>query len=119
MINPGTVPVDDADEQVAGRNVGVFLAAAQLLGAPLAGDPVRDPAADRDGRFGWDLPASDGSTIRLLMPGTDLMRVRDDLTASAPCLYLNGGAWWWPSALAMVASAARWSATSRPADPPG
>jgi hypothetical protein len=118
MINPGTVAVDDADEQLAEQNLDVFLTAARDRGAPLAGDPVRDPSADRDGRFGWDLPMAGGSVTRLLMPGVELMRVRDDLTVDAPCLYVNGGAWWWPSALGMVATAARWSATPRPAELP-
>jgi hypothetical protein len=114
MINPGAVPVDDADEQLAEQNLGVFLAAARERGAQLGGDPVRDPAADRDGRFGWDLPVVGGSVTRLLMPGVELMRVRDDLTSNAPCLYVNGSAWWWQSALALVVSTARWAAAPRP-----
>ncbi|MEV8508355.1 hypothetical protein AB0368_26535 [Actinoplanes sp. NPDC051475] len=67
-------------------NLAVFLKAVGKRGGELAGDPIRDPAADRDGRFGWDLPRPDGSITRLLMPGVELMRVRDDLTAHAPCL---------------------------------
>ncbi|MEV4640658.1 hypothetical protein AB0J80_25270 [Actinoplanes sp. NPDC049548] len=97
MINPGTAPAPDAREDVAAANLSAFLTAVtgrvpQMGGAPavrikeLAGDPVRDPAADRDGRFGWDLPFSDGSRLRLLMPGVELPRLRDDLTAEAPCL---------------------------------
>jgi hypothetical protein len=117
MINPGTVPVDDAREDLAVHNVDVFLAAARERGAPLAGPPVRDPEADRDGRYGWDLPMTDGSMVRLLMPGTELIRARDDITAQAPCLYVNGGAWWWKDALGMITSTARWS-TSPPSSSP-
>jgi hypothetical protein len=37
------------------------------------------------------------------MPGVELCLVRDDLTAIAPCLYVNGGAWWWNDAVGLVA----------------
>ena len=115
MINPGTAPVDDAREDLAVTNLEVFLAevrqrAPQMGGGPvvrhaeLAGDPVRDPAADRDGRFGWDLPMSDGRSIRLLMPGAALPLLRDDVTAGSPCLYVNGNACWWNDAVGRVAA---------------
>jgi hypothetical protein len=115
VINPGTAPVDGASEASAVANLAVFLTAVGQLAtemdevsihsrsARLDRDPARDPAADRDGRFGWDLHFSDGHTVRLLMPGTDLSAVRDDITAQAPCLYINGNAWWWKDAVAMVA----------------
>ncbi|WP_155255756.1 hypothetical protein [Salinispora fenicalii] len=41
-------------------------------GPHVVGGPVRDPAADRDGPFGWGLPMTDGSIIRLLMSGVAL-----------------------------------------------
>lgn len=116
MINPGSLPVDDAREDLAQANVDVLIAAARERGAELASDPVRDPAADRDGRFGWDLPMADGTVVRLLMPGAELMRVRDDITAQAPVLYLNGGGWWWSDAVGLLASPARWAGS--PARPP-
>ncbi len=115
MINPGTAALDDAREDVATANLEAFLAAvrqrADRMGggpvvrtADLTGEAVRDPAADRDGRYGWDLPVSDGHVLRLLMPGADLTRVRDDITAEAPCLYLNGNACWWNDAVARAAA---------------
>ncbi|MEU7906355.1 hypothetical protein [Actinoplanes sp. NPDC049118] len=107
MINPGSAPLDDTSEELAAANVEVLLAAARERGAVL-GEPVRDPAADRDGRYGWDLPAADGTVVRLLMPGVELTRIRDDISAQAPCLYLNGGAWWWPDAVGLLASRVRW-----------
>ncbi len=113
IINPGSAPVDDAREDLAAANMDVFLAAARERGAELADDPVRDPAADRDGRFGWDLPMADGSIVRVLMPGVELIRIRDDITAAAPVLYLNGGAWWWDAAVGLLASPARWRAGPR------
>ncbi|MGW4947261.1 hypothetical protein ACWEOZ_37400 [Actinoplanes sp. NPDC004185] len=72
--------------------------------AGISGDPVRDHAADRDGRFGWDIPFSDGRVLRVLMPGVELTRLHDDITAQAPCLYVNGHAWWWNDAVGSVAS---------------
>ncbi len=72
--------------------------------AGLAGDPLRNPAADRDGRYGWDLPLTNGSTVHLLIPGVPLEQARDDLTALAPCLYVNGLAWWWNDAVSRVAA---------------
>ena len=63
VINPGTLPVDDAREDLAAANLAVFLTAVGERGGQLAGEPVRDPAADRDGRFGWDLPRPDGIEV--------------------------------------------------------
>jgi hypothetical protein len=115
MINPGTAPIEGARLDLAEANLEVFLTevgrrAAEMDEVPvrrraahLAGDPVRDPQADRDGRFGWDLPLSDGRAVRLLMPGADLAALRDDITAQAPCLYVNGIACWWNGAVDSVA----------------
>ncbi|MBM2618390.1 hypothetical protein JIG36_22785 [Actinoplanes sp. LDG1-06] len=115
MINPGTEPVVEAREELAVANLEAFLAdvrrrAAVMDEVPirrrvagLDGEPVRDPGADRDGRFGWDLPMSDGRVVRLLMPGAELTALRDDITAQAPCLYVNGAAWWWAGAVDSVA----------------
>lgn len=113
MINPGSLPVEGAREELAAAALDVFLAQARERGARFAGDPVRDPAADRDGRYGWDLPMADGSVTRLLMPGAELTRIQG-LGASAPVvLYVCGGAWWWSSAVGLVASPARWSFSPR------
>ncbi|WP_250031285.1 hypothetical protein [Paractinoplanes maris] len=115
MINPGTAPIEDARPELAQANLEAFLDAARRRAAELDevpirqrvayldGEPVRDPSADRDGRFGWDLRMSDGRTVRLLMPGVELARLRDDITAEAPCLYVNGTAWWWDGAVDSVA----------------
>ncbi|WP_199512187.1 hypothetical protein [Nucisporomicrobium flavum] len=113
MINPGTLPIDDAREDLAAANLQAFLDEAHRRGADHVGTPERDHGADRDGRFGWNLPMGDGTVVRLLMPGVEVTRVRDDLTASAPCLYLNGGAWWWRDAVGLLVSPTRWSTTSR------
>jgi hypothetical protein len=115
MINPGSLPLDGAREDLAAANLDAFLAAARERGAELAGDPVRDPAADRDGRYGWDLPMADEAVVRLLIPGVELMRVRDDLTSSAPTLGVSGSAWWWNDAVGMVSASARWSFSPRTA----
>ncbi|WP_249999286.1 hypothetical protein [Actinoplanes sp. M2I2] len=115
MINPGTAPIEDARPDLAEANLDAFLTAVRRRAAELdetpirhrvahlAGDPVRDPRADRDGRFGWDLPMSDGRAVRLLLPGAELTRLRDDITAESPCLYVNGTAWWWSGAVDAVA----------------
>ncbi len=42
--------------------------------------------------------------MRLLVPGVPLERARDDLTALAPCFYVNGLAWWWNDAVSRVAA---------------
>ena len=116
MINPGEEPIGDAREDLAAANLEAFLAgvrrrAADLDEVPirqrvahLDGEPIRDPRADRDGRFGWDLPLSDGRQVRLLMPGVELGLIRDDITAQAPCLYVNGSAHWWNDAVDSVAA---------------
>ncbi|GAB1692606.1 hypothetical protein [Krasilnikovia sp. M28-CT-15] len=94
MINPGTAPLDDTREDLAAANVEVLLAAARDRGAAL-GEPVRNPAADRDGRYGWDVPAADGMVVRLLMPGVlmpgvELIRLQADMSSRSPCLLLRG-----------------------------
>ncbi|GGQ84764.1 hypothetical protein [Couchioplanes azureus] len=116
MINPGTVPIDDAREDLAVSALDVFLTAvqaraAELEAAPLkrriagiTGEAKRDPAADRDGRFGWDLPLTDGRIVRLLLPGVPVELARDSVEASSPCLYVNGTAWWWSDAVNAVAA---------------
>ncbi|MFI5933872.1 hypothetical protein [Actinoplanes sp. NPDC051494] len=116
MINPGTQPLDNSREDLATENLTAFLTAVSTRAthleditirhrvASISGEPVRDPGADCDGRFGWNLPLSDGRTVRLLMPGVELPRLRDDITAQAPCLYVNGNAWWWNDAVGSVAS---------------
>jgi hypothetical protein len=116
MINPGTLPVEDAREDLATANLDELLTAVRARAheleqltfrhrtAGISGDPVRDQAADRDGRFGWDIPFSDGRVLRILMPGVELTRLHDDITAQAPCLYVNGHAWWWNDAVGFVAS---------------
>lgn len=112
--------MDDGDAGIAAQNLDVFLGAARERGAVLAGEPVRDPAADRDGRFAWSIPLADNSVIRLLMPGVELARVRGT-TADAPCLFLTASgdppgprdAWWWPDALGLLAASARWSTDPR------
>lgn len=111
----GKLPIEDAREELAATNLTAFLAAVRARTiemdevpirhrvASLAGDPVRDPAADRDGRFAWNLPYTDGHTVQLLMPGAELGLLRDDLTSAAPLLYVNGEAWWWNAAVGSVA----------------
>jgi hypothetical protein len=41
--------------------------------------------------------------LALLLPGVELRLLRDDITAAAPCLYVNGNAWWWDAAVGSVA----------------
>ena len=103
MINPGTRPLDDTTEDLAAANL-----AALIADAGLATDPVRDPGLDRDGRYGWQLPLADGTSVLVLVPGVELTALRDDVTAQAPCLYLNGGAWWWNDAVGLLRADARW-----------
>lgn len=109
MINPGSLPVDGAREDRAAANLDVFLAAVRdRRSDALTGDPVRVPEADRDGRYGWKVPTSDGLVITVLMPGAELDRVRA-LGASAPVLYVNEDPWWWNDAVGLFAATARWS----------
>ena len=37
------------------------------------------------------------------MSGVVLALIRDDISAQAPCLYVNGQAWWWQGAVDSVA----------------
>jgi hypothetical protein len=98
MINPGTLPVEDATLETAAANIAVFVAAVRDRGGEVAGDPVRDPAADGDGRYGYLLHTPAG-VVPVRMPGAPLSRVRDDLSAAAPCIYVAGNPWWWNDAV--------------------
>jgi hypothetical protein len=115
MINPGTLPVADAREDLAATALEEFLAvagerAAELEQVPIRyretgidGAPVRVPDADRDGRFAWDVPFSNGQQVRLLIPGVELAALKN-LAATAPCLYVGGEAAWWNDAIGSLAS---------------
>ena len=70
--------------------------------AGINGAPVRVPDADRDGRFAWDVPFSDGQQVRLLIPGVELAALQS-LAATAPCLYVDGEAAWWNDAVGSLA----------------
>lgn len=114
MINPGTLPVPDAREDLAVAALAVFLPAVQERAleleqvpiryreAGISGEPVRAPDADRDGRFAWDVPFSDGRQVRLLIPGADLITLQG-LSATAPCLYVGEEAAWWNDAVGSLA----------------
>lgn len=121
MINPGrnypgARPIDDAVEGLAAVALDVFLAAVgeravELEQLPIRhriagidGDPVREPNADRDGWFAWRLPISDGTTVQIRIPGVELPRMRDDLSATAPCLYVGADPWGWDAAVGSVAN---------------
>ena len=106
MINPGSAPVADAREELAAANLHIFVDAVReqaLLEREVRGaggevaDPVRDPDADRDGRYGWTLTVN-GVKVSILMPGVHLTQLHD-MGAGAPCLQINGNWWWWPSAV--------------------
>ena len=113
---PGALPIADGREDLAAAALDVFLAAVreravELEQVPIRhrvahveGDPVRAPDADRDGWFAWTLSLSDGTTVQVRIPGVELARMRDDLSALAPCLYVNANPWGWEAAVGSVAS---------------
>ena len=106
VINPGALHVEGAREELAAANLRPFVDAVReraLLERDVrgsggeVGEPVRDLALDRDGRFGWRLPVN-GVEVSILMPGVELARLRE-LGASAPCLQINGSWTWWNAAV--------------------
>ena len=113
---PGARPIEDAREGLAAAALDDFLGAVRDRAgeleqlpirhrvAGIAGDPVREPDADHDGWFAWRLPISDGTTVQLRIPGVELIRMRDDLSAAAPCLYVNTIPWGWDAAIGSVAN---------------
>jgi hypothetical protein len=75
MINPGTSPLENTREDLAAENLDAFLTAVQQRAAQMGAGPVtrtadltdsptRDPEADRDGRYGWNLELTRRSTSR-------------------------------------------------------
>ena len=113
---PGALPIADGREDLAAAALLAFLAAVservvELEQVPirhrvarLEGEPVRAPEADSDGWFAWLLPFSDGTTVQVRIPGVELARMRDDLSAMAPCLYVNADPWSWDAAVGSVAN---------------
>jgi hypothetical protein len=107
VINPGSAPAEGASEAAAAANLEALMAAVVERGGRLAGEPVRVPETDEDGRFAWRLPAGEhGGGVLVLMPGVELAKMRDDMSASAPRIIIGGNPWWWPSAVGQVAAAA-------------
>ena len=88
MINPGSQPVDGAREELAAANLAPFVAAIVEHGGTVTREPTRAAGLDADGRYGWRFEI-DGMPVELLIPGVQLERVRDDLSATAPCLNVN------------------------------
>jgi hypothetical protein len=109
MINPGSQRVEGATIEQAEHNLQAFIDSASDRGLELADEPERLPDADKGGRYGWTLRLAGGEVVQVLMPGVDLVRVRDDLSAEAPCLKINGDWWWWNGAVdaAVPAAASR------------
>lgn len=101
MIDSGTRPIKQSREDLAAASLEVFLSAVRTRAtgldavpirhrlAALAGGPVRDPAADRDGRCGWELPFSDGRMVQVRMPGAALEGV--SLVRDGFCVFTPGG----------------------------
>ncbi|WP_097328862.1 competence protein CoiA family protein [Paractinoplanes atraurantiacus] len=109
LIIPGMQAVEAGALELAAANMAVFVEAVRdrariesdVRGyTPEVGHPVRDAAADIDGRFGWVLPVNGRDQV-ILMPGVELVRLRDT-EVSAPCLFVNGSAWWWNDAVSMA-----------------
>jgi hypothetical protein len=109
MINPGSQPIEGATEQQAEASLAAFIDAATERGLGLADEPERTPDVDEGGRYGWTLRLAGGEVVRVLMPGVDLALIRDDLSAEAPCVKVNGDWWWWNGAVdaAVPAEASR------------
>jgi hypothetical protein len=102
----GTAPVEGSSEEVAAANLSTFLAAVREQAARErevrgsggdVGEPIRDPAADQAGRFGWTVQVN-GRAVHILMPGVDVAQLRG-LTSEAPCLQIGQEWAWWPDAV--------------------
>ena len=106
MINPGSRPVEGATEEQAAHNLQAFVYEATERGLRLAGEPQRQPDADIDGRYAWDLPLEGGGHVRILMPGADLAQLRS-LSAQAYCIRVGEGFWWWNDAVGMAVPSQR------------
>lgn len=102
MINPGSRPVDGGTESGAEANLQEFVDEATTRGLRLSDEPIRHAEADADGRYGWVLPLEGGDQVPILMPGTDLATLRDDLSSEAYCLKVRDSWWWWRDAVGMV-----------------
>ncbi|GIF08891.1 competence protein CoiA family protein [Actinoplanes siamensis] len=109
LVIPGMHAVTGATLELAADNMAVFVEAvrerARIEGdtrgyTPHVGEPRRDANTDADGRFGWTLSVN-GRDQAILMPGIELAQLRGTGLA-APCLIVNGSAWWWNDAAGMA-----------------
>lgn len=102
-INPGTGPIEGTTEENARTNMEAFAADLVLVNITTTAI-TRNPGADADGRYGYQLGFSDGRVLDVQMPGLPLDRVRyvdapgQDIW-DFPRLYVNGNSWIWMFAL--------------------
>ena len=109
LVIPGMQAVDGAALELAAVNMAAFVKVvrdrARIEGdvrgyTAYVGEPMRNEAADADGRFGWILSVN-GREQTVLMPGVELAQLRGT-HLSTPCLIVNGSAWWWNDASGMA-----------------
>ena len=105
-INPGSGEAPSGTPEQAELNVKTFLTEVAERGATITGTPARVPDADQLGRYAFDLPGATAA-VRILMPGVAVEAIRDDMRASAPCVFVNGAPWWWNDAAGQTAHALR------------
>lgn len=100
FINPGTGPVDNANEADAHNNMRWLVSDAGLQGARIR----RKRRLDDSGRFGFSVKC-EGCTWDVEMPGLPLGRVRFTKGLDPwqfPRLYLDGSSWLWEFAVGIM-----------------
>lgn len=102
-INPGSGPIEGTTEENARANMDAFAADLVLIDITTTAI-TRNPGADADGRYGYQLGLDDGRVIDVEMPGLPLDQVRyidepgQDIW-DFPRLYVAGSSWIWMFAL--------------------
>jgi hypothetical protein len=106
-INPGSADAPPGTPEQAAQNLQTFLVEVAHRGGQPSGTPQRVPDGDGRGRYAFDVPTDGDATVRILMPGLAIEAIRDDLRASAPCIFVDGQPWWWNDAAGQTAHALR------------
>jgi hypothetical protein len=102
VINPGSGPVRDSNEERAEANARAFVEDLGISGVSIQ----REPRSDEKGRFGFVLTLND-MRVEMEMPGIPLENVRylgipGQNIWDFPRLFVDGSSWVWKFAIAVT-----------------
>jgi hypothetical protein len=106
IINPGSGPVANANEEHAARNIAVFVDDLRAAGLDVASIAQQAGNDYGEGRYAFLLTMADGRLIEVQMPGLPVDQVRylggdGQNIWDFPRLYVDDSSWVWKFALSV------------------